>query len=141
MKFLSVLTLFSLCVATAQSRLLPTILIQNSAVNIFLLLGSVFILAAGISMMRFPDFYTRAHASSKLITLGGASIFIAAGIAFSGVELGNRLLLVVLFFLLTAPLSTYAITRAGYLRGYEPFKEPGSVDEWDELGGKASDIE
>ena len=140
MKYLFSFILLS-SVATAQSRLQPNLLIQNGFVNVFLLVGSVFILAAGISMIRFPDFYTRAHASSKLVTLGGASIFVAAGIAFSGVELSNRLLLVAFFFLLTAPLSTYAITRAGYLRGYEPYKEPESVDEWDELGGKESDIE
>lgn len=119
----------------------PVVLTQNWFVNFALLFGSVFILAAGLGMLRFPDAYARAHASSKLVTLGGASVFIGAGVAFAPTGLGLRLVLIAAFFLLTAPLASYMITRAGYLRGVEPFQEPGSEDEWGALGEGASDTE
>lgn len=110
---------------------------SNLLVDGLILFGCVFILAASIGMLRFPDFYTRLHASSKLVTLGGIGIFAGAGIAFSPLDIATRLLLTALFFFLTAPLSGYMIGRAGYLRGLEPYREEGSVDEWNACGSAA----
>ncbi len=102
--------------------------------NLALLLGSFFILAAAIGVFRFPDFYTRLHASTKLVTLGGILIFVAAALEFGSTFAAARLLLITAFFFLTAPLSAYLIARSGYLRGLEPYREPDSVDEWGALG-------
>ena len=85
--------------------------------DLFLLFGSFFILAAAIGVFRFPDFYTRLHASTKLVTLGGIGIFIAAALRFGTPLAVLRVVLIIAFFFLTAPLSAYMIARSGYLRG------------------------
>lgn len=103
------------------------------------LFGCFFLLAAAIGLNRFPDVYVRLHASSKLVTLGGVGIFGGAAIAFAPVQATERVLLIALFFFLTAPLSGYMIARSGYLRGLEPYREDTSIDEWDALGSASSD--
>lgn len=97
-----------------------------------ILFGSLIILTASIGIARFPDFYTRLHAATKLVTLGGVSIFVGVALAFAETAVTQRILLITVFFALTAPISAYMIARSGYLRGLEPHREAGSVDEWGE---------
>lgn len=104
--------------------------------DLALLLGSFFILAAAVGVFRFPDFYTRLHASTKLVTLGGILVFVAAALEFGSALAASRLVLITAFFFLTAPLSAYLIARSGYLRGLPPYREPDSVDEWNALGAQ-----
>jgi multicomponent Na+:H+ antiporter subunit G len=105
-----------------------------------ILFGAIFILAAALGMLRFPDFYTRLHASTKLVTLGSLGILGGAALVFSGVGAGERVLLIAAFFLLTAPLSGYMIAHAGYLSGMAPYREETSVDEWQECGALAGPV-
>lgn len=104
--------------------------------DLFLLLGSFFILAAAVGVFRFPDFYTRLHASTKLVTLGGVGIFVAAALSLETPFAVSRLILITTFFFLTAPLSAYMIARSGYLRGLPFYRDAGSVDEWDACGAQ-----
>ncbi|MEJ2666405.1 MAG: monovalent cation/H(+) antiporter subunit G [Deinococcales bacterium] len=101
------------------------------------LLGCVFLLAAAVGLVRFPDVYTRLHAATKLVTLGGLGIFAGAAIAFFPVDGTPRVLLIAAFFFLTAPLSGYMIARSAYLRGLPWYQEAGSVDDWRALGSEA----
>lgn len=114
---------------TAEQDLAGNLLAEG-----LILFGALFILAAALGMLRFPDFYTRLHASTKLVTLGGLGILGGASIAFSEVGSGERVLLIAAFFLLTAPLSGYMIAHAGYLSGLTPYREESSVDEWQSCG-------
>lgn len=109
--------------------------------QILILFGCFFLLAAAIGVLRFPDFYTRLHASTKLVTLGGIGIFGGAAIAFEPVGGAGRVLLIATFFFLTAPISGYMIARSGYLRGLPPHREETSVDEWDACGASVEDLE
>lgn len=111
-----------------------TALEQSVVAEVLILFGCAFILTAGIGMLRFPDFYTRLHASSKLVTVGGVGVFGGAAIAFAPLGVTQRVLLTAVFFFLTAPLASYMIARAGYLRGLKPYFEEGGVDEWGALG-------
>jgi len=106
----------------------------NLPAELLILIGTLFILLAALGMLRFPDFYTRLHASTKLVTLGGIGVFGGSALAFSAVQASERVLLVAAFFFLTAPLSGYMIARSGYLRGLEPYREDTSVDEWGACG-------
>lgn len=107
----------------------PSLLAQ-----LLILFGSFFILAAAIGVTRFPDFYTRLHASTKLVTLGGVGIFLGTALAFGQTHVTHRMILIAAFFFLTAPLSAYMIARSGYLRGLKPYREADSRDEWGECG-------
>ena len=114
----------------ASPEALETPALGNLWADLLILVGCVFLLTAAIGMARFPDFYTRLHASSKLVTLGGVGFFGGAAIAFAPLGITQRILLIAAFFLLTAPLSGYMIARAGYLRGLPFYREADTVDEW-----------
>ena len=122
-------------------RVGPPVVNTNLAEELLILFGSFFVLAAAIGMLRFPDFYTRLHASTKLVTLGGIGILIGAAFGFNDVQVSLRVILIIIFFFLTAPLSGYMIGRAGYLRGLPFYKEWGSIDEWQALGSGSAEPE
>ena len=98
-----------------------------------ILFGAFFVLTAAIGVVRFPDLYSRLHASSKLVTLGSAGIFLGVAFALNDAAAFTRLAAVLLFPFLTTPLSAYLIAQAAYLRGLPPVLS-GGVDEWGALG-------
>ena len=106
--------------------------------DIPILLGAFFMLTAAIGVVRFPDLYSRLHASSKLVTLGSAGIFLGVAFSFQDPAAFTRLIAVLLFQFLTTPLSAYLIAQAAYLRGLAPVL-PGGIDEWGALG-KAEEV-
>lgn len=76
--------------------------------------GSLLTLIATIGVARFPDLLSRMHAATKPQVLG--LVLMMAGLALS---LGTsvitwKLVLVVLFQLITAPVSAHMVGRAGY---------------------------
>lgn len=95
-----------------------------------ILVGAFFVLTAAIGIVRFPDLYTRLHASSKLVTLGSAGIFVGAMFEFASVEVAVRLLAILVFSFLTSPVSGYVIANAAYLRGLAPKLASPEADEW-----------
>src|SRR5690606_13646381 len=70
------------------------VLRSNLGAEVLILIGSVFLPLAAIGVLRFPDFYTRLHASTKLVTLGGIGIFGGSAIAFSADGATARVLLI-----------------------------------------------
>ncbi|MEC0303825.1 monovalent cation/H(+) antiporter subunit G [Terribacillus saccharophilus] len=98
-------------------------IILDILVIIFLLGGTFSMFTASVGVLRFPDIYTRLHAASKGSTLGVASILIGACI-FHYTEYGiisGKLILGVLFIMLTAPVASHLISRAAHLRGAKPY--------------------
>jgi len=134
---LPVLATAGTCARAAAPARVPSALDGQPVAQVLVLLGCVFLLAAAVGLVRFPDVYTRLHAATKLVTLGGLGIFTGAGIAFYPVDGTPRVLLIAGFFFLTAPLSGYMIARSAYLRGLPWFQEEGSVDDWGALGSEA----
>lgn len=123
--------------AAAGPERAPSALDGHPVAQVLVLLGCVFLLAAAVGLVRFPDVYTRLHAATKLVTLGGLGIFAGAAIAFYPADGTPRVLLIAAFFFLTAPLSGYMIARSAYLRGLPWYQEDGSVDDWQALGSEA----
>jgi len=84
---------------------------------ICLMLGAFLTLAAGVGLLRFPDALSRMHAATKPQILG--LIFVVIAIALESREWSTLLLLipVVLFQMLTAPISAHMVGRAGYRTG------------------------
>ena len=105
--------------------------------DIPILIGAFFVLTAAVGVVRFPDLYTRLHASSKLVTLGSAGIFLGVALELNDDAAFTRLAAVLLFQFLTAPLTAYLIAQAAYLRGLPPLLGDGGrrgIDEWGVLG-------
>lgn len=83
---------------------------------LLILIGSIVSVISAIGIIRFPDVYTRAHATTKtttvavLITLSGAFLYFW----FSESFISIRLILGIVFVFLTAPVSGHLILRASY---------------------------
>ena len=99
-----------------------------------ILFGSFFVLTAAVGVLRFPDLYTRLHASTKLVTLGSAGIFLGAYFEFEQVDVAARVIAIIAFQFVTSPVSAYMISRASYLKGLEPRLAGPGRDEWGALG-------
>jgi multicomponent Na+:H+ antiporter subunit G len=84
---------------------------------ICLLLGAFLSLAAGIGLLRFPDALSRLHAATKPQVLG--LLFIVTAVALGARSWSTLLALlpVLLFQVLTAPISAHMVGRAGYRTG------------------------
>lgn len=96
--------------------------VLNIFTIIFLLLGTFFIFSGSLGIFRFPDVYTRLHAATKASTLGIACILVGAFIFLYGEHqvVSGKLLLAILFILLTAPVSGHMISRAAHRSGVKP---------------------
>jgi multicomponent Na+:H+ antiporter subunit G len=93
----------------------------------FLAGGFFFTLVGTIGLLRFPDFYTRLHATGKCDTLGEGLIIVGLMIYhlfhYSGTLLvPAKLLFLILFIFIANPTATHAIMKAAYLTGIKPWK-------------------
>lgn len=86
---------------------------------ILILIGVVISFVSAIGLLRFPDVYTRAHASSKSATLGVLSILVGTLLYFliSSGHFSIRLILGIIFVFLTAPVASHLISRSAYRSG------------------------
>jgi multicomponent Na+:H+ antiporter subunit G len=75
-------------------------------------IGTLFSVLAAVGILRMPDLYNRVQVVTKASTLGTSCLVIAAALSFEGIEADVRLLLVVAFLFLTAPVSAHMIGRA-----------------------------
>lgn len=85
-------------------------------------LGLFFTLVAAIGLIRMPDVYTRAHATSKTDTLGTVLTLAGIAVTFESAVAQVKLLLLAVFLLITNPTATHAITRAALDQGVEPWE-------------------
>jgi multicomponent Na+:H+ antiporter subunit G len=87
--------------------------------------GTFFGFVAVVGIIRLPDLYTRAHATSKsdtlgiILTLGGVALVFGADLAVV------KTALLGLFLFLTNPTAAHAITRAAYDQDITPWTTEG----------------
>lgn len=85
-------------------------------VGILIMSGTVMSLLSSLGIIRLPDVYNRAHASTKSATLGILCILLGAFLYFfftHGVS-SIRLLLGIVFVFLTAPVAGHLIIRSAH---------------------------
>ncbi|MFB6089625.1 MAG: monovalent cation/H(+) antiporter subunit G [Halobellus sp.] len=91
--------------------------------------GTFFAFVAVVGIVRLPDLYTRAHATSKsdtlgtLLTLSGVALVFGADLAVA------KTVLLGLFLFVTNPTAAHAITRAAYDQGIAPWTTETEGDE------------
>lgn len=96
--------------------------IYNIISTIFILSGLFFVLAGTVGLLRFPDFYSRMHATGKCDTLG-EGLIITGLIIYNGLNfISLKLLLLVIFIFVANPVATHAIARAAYRVGLQPWR-------------------
>ncbi len=104
-------------------------MIRELLVALFLLLGGLLTLVAAVGVLRLPDLFTRMHAATKTGTVGVSAVTIAMMVHFNEVTVTSRGVLVIAFFLLTAPVAAHMIARAAYRSGVSLWILT-RVDEW-----------
>lgn len=83
---------------------------------LIILIGGITSVVSAIGMIRFPDVYSRAHAATKTTTLAVLITLFGVFLYFLFVEgfFSVRVLLVIAFVFLTAPVSGHLVLRASY---------------------------
>ncbi len=104
-------------------------MIREILTVIFLVLGGVLTLVAAVGVLRMPDLFLRMHAATKAGTVGVASVAIGLMIHFNTITVTSRGVLVIAFFLLTAPVAAHMIARAAYRSGVSLWLLT-RIDEW-----------
>lgn len=92
----------------------------------FMAIGAFFMLTGSIGLIRFPDVYTRMHATGKCDTLG--EVLILTGlIIYQGMDIVSmKMLFIIIFILITSPIATHAMFKAAITNGHEMWTKHGN---------------
>jgi len=85
--------------------------------SIITLIGSIVLLLSALGLLRMPDVYNRMQTGTKATTLG--TILFLSGISLGHPECGclGKILVLILFVVLTNPVSSNALARAAHFAG------------------------
>ena len=86
-------------------------------VSLLMLTGASLMLLAAIGIIRLPDLPTRMHATTKSGALGISLIMLGVAFAFMQSDVFARVLAIISFVMLTAPVAAHVIGRASYFVG------------------------
>lgn len=107
-------------------------MITDIIVGVLAFLGTIFVFLAAVGLIRMPDTYLRLAVTTKAATLGVGLLLIAGAVHAYDLASTAKVLAIILFLLLTAPISAHLIGRTSYFAGIKLWK--GSVI--DELKGQ-----
>lgn len=110
-------------------------------ISIFLLFASIVVLLAAIGLLRLPDLPTRMHATTKSGVLAVILVMIAVAIFFASADITVRVIAIIIFTCVTAPIAAHAIGRAGYLSGVRLWSETSRDDLQDYYKSKEDERE
>ncbi|MDR6299567.1 monovalent cation/H(+) antiporter subunit G [Mesonia maritima] len=95
---------------------------SDIAIIILSTFGAIFILLAAVGFVRMPDTYLRISVTTKAVTLGVGLILASAAIYFDDLSVTSRVLAIILFIILTAPVGGHLIGRTSYFLGVGMWK-------------------
>jgi multicomponent Na+:H+ antiporter subunit G len=81
-------------------------------VQLLCLLGSLAVVLAAVGMLRFPDFFTRAHAATKASAFGLGVMLLAICLAFPSWSLFIKAAFALVALFLTLPVASQALADA-----------------------------
>lgn len=73
-----------------------------------------------VGVIRFPDVYTRLHASTKCDTGGAISILLGVSVALGLTMTSLKILSVLFLIFLLNPVASHALARASHRYGVKP---------------------
>lgn len=103
-------------------------LIRDLFTDVLLILGTAFMVIAGLGIVRMPDLFTRMQAAAKTGTLGVGLVIAAVAVHYGQMGIVTQAIIVIAFFFLTTPVAAHMIARAAYFTGV-PLWEKSVVDE------------
>ena len=100
--------------------------IVDRIVILIVFTGVLVTLTGAIGLLRFPDFYTRLHATGKCDTLGTGLILMGLMVFhfahYSTTPLVPiKVLILIIFVFIANPTATHAIVKAAYRTGVRPW--------------------
>lgn len=104
----------------------------DTIIGILATLGTLFVLLAGVGILRMPDLYLRMAVTTKAATLGIGLILVSAAVYFNDLSTTTRVIAIIIFILITAPVGAHLIGKSSYISGVKMWKN--SV--MDDLDGK-----
>jgi len=90
------------------------------------LLGSMFLFLGALGIIRMPDLYNKMQAGTKATTLGNILTLMGLGLLMPGWL--PKIVLIILFVLITNPISSHALARAAHKSGL-PLAEGSVLDQ------------
>ena len=84
--------------------------------------GVFFIVVGSIGLVRFPDVYTRLHASGMTDTMGAGLVLVGLAFQAGPTLITVRLMIIWAFLLFTSPIATHALARAALHGKVEPIR-------------------
>jgi len=86
--------------------------------EISLLIGSFSLFVAAVGLLRMPDVYNRVQTGTKASTLGAIMSFLGIGLIavdhWDETNWVGRVIVLIIFILLTNPVSSHVLMRAAY---------------------------
>lgn len=98
----------------------------------FATLGAIFILIAAAGIVRMPDFFLRLSVTVKAATLGVGCTLAAAAVFFDEFSVTSKVIAIIFFLFITAPIAGHMIGRTAYFTGIKLWNK----SHLDELKGK-----
>ena len=101
------------------------------------LIGVIFMLLSSFGLLRLPDVYTRGHAVGKAGTLGIIGLLLGVGIYYGDILTIAKMFALIIFFLLTSPVSASIVERSAFVTEVEMTPSSGPNDlkgHYDEQG-------
>ncbi len=86
---------------------------MNLIGQILVLIGSIFLFLGALGIIRMPDVFNRLQAGTKATTLGAMSLIL--GIGFMNTAFLPKAVILIIFIVLSNPISSSTIARATYL--------------------------
>jgi len=83
----------------------------------FITAGLAFDVFGCLGLVRLPDVYNRLQAATKCVTLGTCSILFGTFLIVGFNAAGVKMLLCIVFLILTSPVAAHAIARGAHRSG------------------------
>ncbi|PIU41733.1 MAG: Na+/H+ antiporter subunit G [Candidatus Omnitrophica bacterium CG07_land_8_20_14_0_80_42_15] len=99
---------------------------MNDLIGFILIsIGLVFDLLGCVGLVRLPDAYNRLQAATKCVTMGTCSILFGTLLVIGFTAAGMKVILCMIFLILTSPVASHAIARGSHKSGVKLWE--GSV--------------
>ena len=82
-----------------------------------LLFGAFFLVVAAVGLLKMPDLFMRMSTSTKAAVLCVGFVLAGGGVYFADLAVTAKVIAVIVFVGLTAPVAAHMIGRAAYLEG------------------------
>ncbi len=83
-------------------------------------IGSFFVITGAVGMLRMPDYFSRCHPAG-VTESAGIPIILIGYIFETGFEITSiKLVLLLIFLILTGPTATHALSKAALMSGKKP---------------------